>query len=132
MKGKKLRNAAIVCGFISVLLIIDIVILFTDGHKAIYKLLIRIGILLSLLRWVHTYLLLSQETENETEEKKKLLRLLDMGYYTSIVIVFTPAMVMSCLDPELPLPIKVLSIFATVYAIWILVSGLAKYFGKIR
>ena len=106
--------------------------MFTDGHKAIYKLLIRIGILLSLLRWVHTYLLLSQETENETEEKKKLLRLLDMGYYTSIVIVFTPAMVMSCLDPELPLPIKVLSIFATVYAIWILVSGWAKYFGKIR
>lgn len=133
MKGqKKLRNSAIVCGFISVLLIIDIVTSFTDGHRAIHELLLRVGILLFLLRLVYTYLLLPRESRNETEEKKKLPILLDMGYRTLIVIFFVPSMVISCLDPELPLPIKVLAIFATVYAIWILVSGWGKYFGKIR
>ena len=128
---KKLRNFVIACGFILALLIIDIVTLFTGRRREIYEWFLHVGILLSLLQLVYTDLLLPRKLRAETEEKKKSPSLLGMGYLTALCMLFTPAMVISFLTPEAPLPIKALCAFATICAIWAWVSGWVKYYRKI-
>lgn len=101
---KKPWNSVIACGFIFALLIIEIVTLFTGRHMEVYEWLLHAGILLSLLQLVHTDLLLPRKLRTETEGKKKAPSLLGMGYLTVICMLFTPAMVISCLTPETPFP----------------------------
>lgn len=128
---KKPRNSVIACSFILALLIIDIVTLFTGRHMEVYEWLLHAGILLSLLQLVYTDLLLPRKLRTETEGKKKAPSLRDMGYPTITCMLFTPAMVISCLTPEAPLPVKALCMFATICAVWAWVSGWVKYCRKI-